>query len=86
MWYGGFLPAGRARTGRMYDGWFPSQPKPEEYAAQLHEDANAANARKAQELVDDTRARLILNVSEELACEALAYRLEETLSSSSSSA
>ena len=33
---------------------------------------------KAQELVDDTRARLILNVSEELACEALAYRLEET--------
>lgn len=41
---------------------------------------------RAQELVDDTRARLILNVSEELACEALAYRLEEVLSSSSSSA
>ena len=37
--------------------------------------------RRAQELVDDTRARLVLNVSEELACEALAYRLEETLSS-----
>jgi len=36
--------------------------------------------RRAMELVDDTRARLILNVSEELACEALAYRLEETLS------
>jgi DNA polymerase-3 subunit delta' len=36
----------------------------------------------AQELVDDTRARLVLNVSEELACEALAYRLEETLSAS----
>ena len=36
--------------------------------------------RQAIELVDDTRARLILNVSEELACEALAYRLEETLS------
>jgi DNA polymerase-3 subunit delta' len=36
----------------------------------------------AQQLVDDTRARLILNVSEELACEALAYRLEETLSAS----
>ena len=32
IWYGGFLPAGRARTGRLYDGWFPSQPKPEEYA------------------------------------------------------
>jgi DNA polymerase-3 subunit delta' len=28
------------------------------------------------ELVDDTRARLALNVSEELALEALAYRLE----------
>ena len=42
--------------------------------------------RKAIELVDDTRARLILNVSEELACEALAYRLEEALSSSSSRA
>ena len=33
----------------------------------------------AQELIDDTRARLILNVSEELAFEALAYRLEATL-------
>ena len=44
------------------------------------------NLQRAQELVDDTRAALILNVSEELACEALAYRLEEALSSSSSSA
>jgi DNA polymerase III subunit delta' len=48
---------------------------------QLLQDRNAKNLIKAQELVDDTRARLILNVSEELACEALAYRLEETLSS-----
>ena len=32
--------------------------------------------RDAVELVDDTRARLALNVSEELALEALAYRLE----------
>ena len=31
---------------------------------------------RAVELVDDTRARLALNVSEELALEALAYRLE----------
>jgi DNA polymerase-3 subunit delta' len=46
---------------------------------QLNEDAAAKNLIRAQELVDDTRARLILNVSEELACEALAYRLEETL-------
>ena len=34
---------------------------------------------RAQELIDDTRTRLVLNVNEELACEALAYRLEETL-------
>jgi len=47
--------------------------------AQLQEDAGAHNLRTAQELIDDTRTRLILNVNEELACEALAYRLEETL-------
>ena len=46
---------------------------------QLKEDAGAHNLRRAQELIDDTRTRLILNVNEELACEALAYRLEETL-------
>jgi DNA polymerase-3 subunit delta' len=46
---------------------------------QLTDDSQARNCRTAQELVDDTRARLLLNVSEELACEALAYRLEETL-------
>ena len=46
---------------------------------------SASTDERAQELVDDTRARLILNVSEELACEALAYRLEEALSASSSS-
>jgi alkanesulfonate monooxygenase SsuD/methylene tetrahydromethanopterin reductase-like flavin-dependent oxidoreductase (luciferase family) len=44
IWYGGFQPAGRARTGRLYDGWFPSQPKPEEYAAQLAEVRSAARA------------------------------------------
>ena len=44
IWYGGFLPAGRARTGRLYDGWFPSQPQPEEYAAQLREVRSAARA------------------------------------------
>jgi DNA polymerase III subunit delta' len=49
----------------------------------LQDDAQGrrpATLRKAQELVDDTRARLVLNVSEELACEALAYRLEATFS------
>ena len=35
--------------------------------------------RDAQELVEETRARLALNVSEELACEALGYRLERLL-------
>jgi DNA polymerase III subunit delta' len=54
--------------------------------AQLAEDAagRAAPAlRAAQDLVEDTRARLPLNVSYELALEALAYRLEAELSSSS---
>jgi DNA polymerase-3 subunit delta' len=52
-------------------------------AEELEADAHDRDPRAlttAQELVDDTRARLILNVSEELACEALAYRLEATLS------
>jgi DNA polymerase-3 subunit delta' len=35
--------------------------------------------RAAIELVEDTRQRFILNVSEELACEALAYRLQRLL-------
>jgi DNA polymerase-3 subunit delta' len=35
--------------------------------------------RRAVELVEDTRLRLPLNVNEELACEALAYRLERVL-------
>ncbi len=35
--------------------------------------------RQAVELVEDTRVRFQLNVSEELACEALAYRLERAL-------
>ncbi|HEX6023377.1 MAG TPA: AAA family ATPase [Solirubrobacter sp.] len=52
--------------------------------AELEQDAGRAPAalQRAQTLVDDARAALLLNVSEELACEALAYRLEETLSSS----
>ena len=35
--------------------------------------------RAAVELVEETRQRLALNVAEELACEALGYRLEEVL-------
>jgi DNA polymerase-3 subunit delta' len=40
---------------------------------------DAQRLRRAVELVEDTRLRLPLNVSEELACEALAYRLEQVL-------
>jgi DNA polymerase-3 subunit delta' len=53
-------------------------------AAELASDAEGrgpAALRRAQELVDDTRARLQVNVGFELACEALAFRLEETLGS-----
>jgi DNA polymerase-3 subunit delta' len=48
----------------------------------LVEDAAGADShrlRAAQEHVDDTRQRLLLNVSAELACEALAYRLAREL-------
>jgi DNA polymerase-3 subunit delta' len=38
-----------------------------------------ARLRAAIDLVEDTRVRFQLNVSEELACEALAYRLERVL-------
>jgi len=57
-------------------------------AAELAQDAAGADPvalRTAVDLVEDTRARLVLNVSYELACEALGYRLESLLSASSSS-
>ncbi|HWE14453.1 MAG TPA: AAA family ATPase [Solirubrobacteraceae bacterium] len=49
--------------------------------AELAQDPAPAPARlrAAVELVEETRERFLLNVSEELACEALAYRLERTL-------
>jgi DNA polymerase-3 subunit delta' len=43
--------------------------------------ADPARLRMAIELVEETRQRFQLNVTEELACEALAYRLETTLGS-----
>jgi DNA polymerase-3 subunit delta' len=48
---------------------------------QLREDGGPDPRRllEAIELVEDTRVRFQLNVSEELACEALAYRLERAL-------
>jgi len=44
IWFGGGLPAGRERTGRLYDGWFPNLPTPEEYPAQIAEVRAAAKA------------------------------------------
>ena len=38
-----------------------------------------ARLREAVELVEETRRRLELNVTEELACEALGYRLQTVL-------
>jgi DNA polymerase III subunit delta' len=48
--------------------------------AELAADAgpDPARLRRAIELVEETRERFVLNVSEDLACEALAYRLQET--------
>jgi DNA polymerase-3 subunit delta' len=43
------------------------------------EGLDPADARRAAELVQDTRRRLDLNVSEELALEALCFRLEEAV-------
>jgi DNA polymerase-3 subunit delta' len=48
-------------------------------ATATHADADTRAFHQAVELVEDTRMRFQLNVSEELACEALAYRLERVL-------
>jgi DNA polymerase-3 subunit delta' len=48
-------------------------------ALALDDAPDAASLRTAIEHVEDTRQRFQLNVSEELACEALAYRVERTL-------
>lgn len=45
------------------------------------EGISPARLREAIELVEDTRQRFQLNVTEDLACEALAYRLEQAVSS-----
>jgi DNA polymerase-3 subunit delta' len=46
---------------------------------QSHDGLEVRPLRTAVQLVEDTRVRFQLNVSEELACEALAYRLERVL-------
>jgi hypothetical protein len=51
-------------------------------AEELAEDAagrSLATLHEAAELVDETRARFPLNVMHDLACEALAFRLERLL-------
>jgi alkanesulfonate monooxygenase SsuD/methylene tetrahydromethanopterin reductase-like flavin-dependent oxidoreductase (luciferase family) len=35
LWIGGNLPSGLERTGRFFDGWFPSAPPADEFAANL---------------------------------------------------
>ncbi|MDQ4040822.1 MAG: hypothetical protein M3141_03635, partial [Actinomycetota bacterium] len=52
--------------------------RPDELTADAR-DADPQRYRQAVELVEDTRQRLALNVNEELACEALGYRLERLL-------
>ena len=52
--------------------------RPQELAADAGDKPLAA-LRVAAELVDDCRARLALNVMEDLACEALSFRLERLL-------
>ncbi len=47
--------------------------------AQSEGGADPHRLRVAMELVEDTRVRFELNVSEDLACEALAYRLEQAV-------
>jgi DNA polymerase III subunit delta' len=47
--------------------------------ARLRPGLGGARLTQAVELVEDTRARLQLNVSEDLACEALAFRLQRAL-------
>jgi alkanesulfonate monooxygenase SsuD/methylene tetrahydromethanopterin reductase-like flavin-dependent oxidoreductase (luciferase family) len=44
IWYGGGPLASRTRTGRLYDGWFPNLPTPEEYPAHFEEVRAAARA------------------------------------------
>ncbi|MEU9340903.1 LLM class flavin-dependent oxidoreductase [Streptomyces sp. NPDC048278] len=42
VWLGGATPAALARTGRLYDGWLPYPPDPDDYASGLHDVRRAA--------------------------------------------
>jgi alkanesulfonate monooxygenase SsuD/methylene tetrahydromethanopterin reductase-like flavin-dependent oxidoreductase (luciferase family) len=44
LWIGGNLPSGLERTGKFFDGWFPSAPAPDEFAANLAQVKGIAKA------------------------------------------
>lgn len=44
LWNAASVPAGRQRTGRHFDGWFPNGPTPAQYTAQWAEVQEAARA------------------------------------------
>jgi probable F420-dependent oxidoreductase len=44
VWIGGSVKPARERTGRLFDGWFPNAPSPQEYGAQWAEVTEAARA------------------------------------------
>jgi len=44
IWIGGSVAPARIRAGRLYDGWFPNAPTPQEYPAQWAEVQAAARA------------------------------------------
>jgi alkanesulfonate monooxygenase SsuD/methylene tetrahydromethanopterin reductase-like flavin-dependent oxidoreductase (luciferase family) len=67
IWYGGGLPVGRVRTGRLYDGWFPSQAAPEDYAAHLQEVRAAARAAGRDPAAITAAIYLILAIDDDAA-------------------
>ncbi|HYD04360.1 MAG TPA: LLM class flavin-dependent oxidoreductase [Reyranella sp.] len=67
IWYGGGRPEGRARTGRLYDGWFPSQPTPEEYALHLKDVRAAARAAGRDPAAITAAIYLILAIDDDAA-------------------
>ena len=55
IWFGGGLPAGRERTGKLYDGWFPNLPTPEEYPAQIGRGARGGEGGRPRSQRDHRR-------------------------------
>jgi DNA polymerase III subunit delta' len=73
-WFRDLIAAGSGATETVFH---------RDYLCELEAEASGlepARARRAAELVEDTRRRLDLNVSEELALEALTFRLERLFS------